>query len=224
MTTIERVVLILILLLAAGGIAQALPTTGAATLIGSNNATIPVTGITGTEAYVLWGMVPGGEVWITPNWTASGAGAADIQIIGAPMLGDRKYFAKACDSSGCGNEISFTSLPATPITVVTYGANMRNLTATRFNLVLMGGTLFRSYTNLMPTSVMFGLLFGAITIGFWMRTKSVRLISILMIIVSPFIVSSGAGLYLGIPLVEQALGQALLAAGMAGIMLSFVKK
>jgi len=58
----------------------------------------------------------------------------------------------------------------------------------------------------------------------WMRTKSVRLISILMMISSPFIVSSGLGLYMGIPLVEQALGQALLAAGIAGIMLSFVKK
>ena len=223
MTTIERAILILIMLLAVGSVAQALPTTGVPTLIGSNNATIPVTGITGTEAYVLWGMVPGGEMWITPNWTAT-TGSANIQIIGAPMLGGKKYFVRACDASGCGNEVSFTTIPVTQIPVIAYGANMRNLTATRFNLVLMGGTLFKSYTNLMPTTVMFGLLFGAITIGFWLRTKSVRLISILMIIVSPFIVSSGAGLYMGIPLVEQALGQALLAAGMAGIMLSFVKK
>jgi hypothetical protein len=204
--------------------AVALPVTGAATLIGPNNATIPVTGITGTEAFVLWGTRPGGEVWSTPNWTPDGAGAANIKIEGAPILGNTKYFVKACDSTGCGNEVSFTTAAITPIVVVTYGAGLRNLTATRFNTVLIGGTLFRAYTNLMPASVMFGLLFGAIVIGSWIRNRSVRLISILMIIISPFIVSSSAGLYLGIPLVEQAIGQALLACGLAGVMLSFIKK
>lgn len=203
---------------------SALPTTGAATLIGPNNATIPVTGITGAEAYLLWGGTPGGEVWNTPNWTASGAGAADIKIEGAPMLAGTKYWVKACDQTGCGNEISFTSGAAVPITVVAYGAGMRNLTATRFNTVLIAGTLFKGYTNLMPASIMFGLLFGAIVMGSWIRNRSVRLISILMIIVSPFIVSSNAGLYMGIPLVEQALGQALLAIGLTGVMLSFIKK
>jgi hypothetical protein len=205
-----------------GAAALALPTTGVPTMVGSNNATIPVTGVTGTEAWVVWGQNPGGECWNTPNYTPV-AGSVDITIAGAPLLGNTLYYATACDSTGCGNEVSFTTVPITPISVIQYGAGYRNLTATRFNLVLVGGTLFQAYTNIMPASVAFGLLFGAITIGMWQRTKSVRLISILMMIASPFIVLSGAGLMLGVPLIEQSLGQVLLACGFAGIMLSFIK-
>jgi hypothetical protein len=205
-----------------GAAALALPTTGAATLIGSNNVTIPVTGITGTQVWVNWGQNPGGECWNVPNQTPS-AGSASITISGAPLLGFTKYYAVACDSTGCGNEISFTTLQVTPIQVTNYGAGYRNLTESRFNMILVGGTLFRAYTTLMPASVVFGLLFGVITIGMWQRTKSVRLIGILMMIASPFIVMSGAGLMLGVPLAEQALGQTLLAAGLAGVFLSFIK-
>ena len=204
--------------------ARALPNTGAATLIGSNNATIPVTGITGDTVWVMWGQGPGGECWATQNETGVVAGAKDVVIWGAPLLGNTVYYAKACDSDGCGNEVSFTTLPVTPMTVPTYGDAFRNITASHLNLVLIGGTLFRAYTTVMPASVLFGLIFGVIVLGVWTRTKSVRLIGITMMIISPFIVSSGAGLYLGIPLVEQALGQALLAAGLAGVLLSFVKK
>jgi hypothetical protein len=212
-------VLIIPLLFAA---ALALPTTGAATMIGSNNVTIPVTVITGSLVWVNWGQNPGGECWNTPNQTVSGA-SASVTISGSPLLGFTKYYAVACDSTGCGNEISFTTLPITPIPVTNYAAGYRNLTESRFNLVMIGGTLFRAYTTLMPASVVFGLLFGGITIGMWQRTRSVRLISILMMIASPFIVLSGAGLMLGVPLAEQSLGQVLLAAGLAGVFLSFIK-
>jgi len=203
--------------------ALALPVTGAATLIGSNNVTIPVTGATGTEAWVIWGQNPGGECWNTPNWTPSGAGAVDITIAGSPLLGNTVYYAEACDQTGCGNEVSFTTAPVTPITVMPYGAGYRNITATRWNPVMIGATLFRAYTTLMPASIVFGLLFGGIVIGAWERTRSVRLISILMMIASPFIVLSNAGLMLGVPLVEQQIGQTLLAAGLAGVFLSFIK-
>lgn len=204
--------------------AGAVPNTGAATLIGSGNATIPVTAITGDTVWVMWGQGAGGECWATQNETGVIAGAKDVTIAGAPLLGNTAYYAKACDETGCGNEISFTTLPVTAVTIYNYGNAFRNITATRFNLVLISGTLFQAYTRLMPATMMFGLLFGFITLGIWDRTRSVRIIGITMMIASPFIVSSNAGLYLGIPLVEQALGQALLACGLAGILLSFIKK
>jgi hypothetical protein len=216
------VIVCLILLTILVQVSTALPTTGAAIDISSNNATIPVTGITGTEVWVIWGQNPGGEIWNVPNQTPT-AGSADIVISGSPLLGFTRYYVKACDSTGCGNEISFTTAAITPIPVTQFGAAYRNLTANRFNLVLVGGVLFRAYTTLMPASVAFGFLFGVIVIAMWQRTKSVRLVSILMMIASPFIVLSGAGLMLGVPLAEQAIGQTLLAAGLAGVFLSFIK-
>jgi hypothetical protein len=205
--------------------AGAVPTTGAVTLVGSNNATIAVAGITGDTVWVMWGQGPGGgEVWASQNETATG-GIASVTIWGAPILGSTTYYASACDSTGCDpNSVSFTTAPVTPAPVRNFGQAFRNITAGHFNLVTIGGALFSAYSNVMSTSVMFGMLFGVITLGIWTRTKTVRTVGITMMIVSPFIVASGAGLFLGIPLVEQAIGQALLAAGLAGILLSLIKK
>ena len=215
----------LVALLAATCPAGAVPTTGAVTLIGSNNATIAVAGITGNTVWVMWGQGPGGgEVWASPNQTASG-GVASVTIWGAPILGSTTYYASACDSTGCDpNSVSFTTLPVTPAPVRNFGQAFRNITESHFNLVTIGGSIFSAYTNVMPASVMFGMLFGVITMGIWTRTKTVRTVAITMMIISPFIVTSNAGLYLGIPLVEMAIGQALLAAGFSGILLSLVKK
>jgi hypothetical protein len=226
MTRIWRGLAVMVFsLLAICSTVAAAPVTGAVSLISSNNATIAVAGITGDVVWVMWGQGPGGgEVWATPNQTATG-GVASVTIQGAPILGDTVYYASACDVTGCDTGYAtFTTLPVTPPPVPGFGAAFSSIVASHFNLVLIGGYLFSAYTNLMPTSVMFGLLFGIITLGIWDRTKSVRTIAITMCIISPFIVTSGAGLYLGLPLVEQAIGQALLAAGLAGILLSFIKK
>jgi hypothetical protein len=44
-----------------------------------------------------------------------------------------------------------------------------------------------------------------------------------MIIISPFIMSSNAGLMIGIPAAEVMIGMTLLAAGLAGVILSLIK-
>ncbi len=80
------------------------------------------------------------------------------------------------------------------------------------------------YTNIFGTTLFFGLVFGFMTLGFWLRTNSVRLVSIVMIILSPLIMTSGIGISWGMPTTMQAIGQALLAAGIAGVLLSFVKR
>jgi hypothetical protein len=45
-----------------------------------------------------------------------------------------------------------------------------------------------------------------------------------MIILSPLIMTSGVGISWGMPTTMQAIGQALLSAGIAGILLSFIKR
>jgi len=64
----------------------------------------------------------------------------------------------------------------------------------------------------------------AIVVGMWLRNRSTRLVSIVFVILSPLIMTANAGISWGVPLAFQGLGQGLLAAGIAGIMLSFIKK
>lgn len=217
------VLVVLCFALAMVASASAQPTTGAATGITSNNANIPITGITDSIAWVEWGQNPGGECWITSNYTAT-AGSVTAQIWGAPVMGGTTYYAVACDDTGCGNEITFTTLPITPLPYTTFGAGYRNLTQSHFNISYIAPALFLAYTNVIPGTIFFGLFLGIIVIGLWRRNRGVRLVSVMFIIISPLIMSSNIGLMMGVPLIEQAIGQALLAAGIAGILLSFLKK
>jgi len=81
-----------------------------------------------------------------------------------------------------------------------------------------------AYRNIIPNTIFFGVLFGVLVLGFWRRNRSVRLVSILFIMLGPFLFFSDAGLMLGIPGAEQGIGVVLLALGLAGIMLSFIKR
>ena len=214
---------ILILLLVTT-VVSAQPTALTPTTIGNNNVTIPVTGCTGNAVWVLWGMNSGGEVWTTTNSTPDGSNNANVVIWGAPLTGNTHYVAQACDVSGCGVEIDFTTLPNTPVPTTHFGSAFFNITGSHLNPMVIGPNIFSAYFTLTPPTLFFGIFFGFIVLGFWRRTNSVRLVSIIMIILSPVILSSNLGLFFGVPLVEQALGQVLLACGVAGIMLSFVKK
>jgi len=81
-----------------------------------------------------------------------------------------------------------------------------------------------AYRNIIPNSIFFGILVGVLVLGFWRRNRSVRLVSILFIMLGPFLFFSDAGLMLGIPGAEMGIGAVLLALGLAGIVLSFVKR
>jgi hypothetical protein len=203
---------------------SAAPTITGYSGITSNAVNVSVNGVAGDGvAWAIYGQNPTGEMWISNNYTATG-GIAQISIWGAPLLGGTTYYIEACDSTGCSAEDSFTLAAITLLPQTNYGAGFKNLTQSHFNVMYIMPTFLAGYFNIMPASVFFGLLFGMITIGFWRRNRGVRLVSVTMIILSPLIMSSNAGLMFGIPLVEQALGQALLACGIAGILLSFVKK
>ena len=221
MTTTDWLLVLLLALCLIIPVATADPITSAAYDVGNNNATIIVLNSWG-DTWITWGRLPGHEMWLTPNETAYGA--INITIWGAPLMGNTQYFCKACNQTGCGAEVNFTTKSVDYITDYNYRRGFVNMTSSHFNPVMAIGTILMGYTRIMPATVVFGLFFGMLVIGMWLRTKSVRLVSIVMLIASPFIMSSQAGLYLGIPLAEQALGQALLAAAIAGIGLSFIKR
>jgi len=220
----KRVTLVIIIIVCCLNLysVSALPTSGAPTAITSNNVTIPVTGASG-PTFVEYGLVSGSYNWWSNNWTPVG-GSVSVVVFGAPFIGGYTYYAKACDSTGCSNQVSFTMAAITPVPTQGYDVGANTLVASHFSITLLPAALLAAYTVNIPATIFFAIIIGFLTIGIWRRTKSVRLVGILYMILGPLIMSGGVGLYIGMPLFMQSLGAVLFAAGMAGILLSFVKK
>jgi hypothetical protein len=205
--------------------ASAVPTISSPSSITSSNVTFAIAGASG-ETYVGYGEYPNGETWKSENFTSP----TSITAWGSPILGGTKYYAKACDQTGCGNEVSYTMAAITPLPTYHFDAGMNSIISSHFNLAYMGGYVVAAYVNSnpalggFPPSVFVGFIMGCIIVGFWRKTKSTRLISILLMILGPLIMYPNVGLYLGMPAVMQSLGAILFALGFAGVMLSFVKK
>lgn len=201
----------------------AVPTTGVATGITSNGFNVTLTGVTGTDCWIEWGDFAGGENWAAPNATAS-AGTADISVVGSPIYGGESVYYYGCDLTGCGNERQATIASITPMPTTTFGRSLTNITRSRWDMQVIMFSLLAGYTTVTPATVLFGIAFLFLMIGIWMRTRSVRLIAVLGVIISPFIMYTSSGLMLGVPSIGQALAQGLLAAGLAGVLFSFMRK
>jgi hypothetical protein len=148
-----------------------------------------------------------------------------IQVYGAPLTGNTLYYAAATDSTkAITNEVSFLTLPITPIPTMNFGAGFTNITKSHFDPMVIGASLVQAYTFVIPQTVFFGVMLGMIVVGLWRRNRAIRLVSIVFIILSPFVMTASIGLEFGVPLAEQALGQALLAVGIAGIFISWLKR
>lgn len=220
MKTIVALVILWILLV---GFVNAIPTTGIATDITSNGFNSTLTGVTGTECWIMWGDGPGLENWATPPVTAV-AGTAQVSVLGSPIYGGESVYYQGCDSTGCGNERQVTIAAITPMPTTTFGQPLTNITRSRWDIRVVVFSLWAGYTTVTPQTVLIGIAFFFIMIGIWMRTKSVRLIAVLGIIISPFIMYTSSGLMLGMPSIGQAVAQGLLAAGLAGVLFSFMRK
>lgn len=206
-------------------IVSGVPVTGAAGDVTSNGFNVSVTGASPAGAvWIFYGDYADKENWISPPVTADGAGAATVPVIGAPLYGGEHVVFQACDSTGCGNEMTVTIPAVTVMPTATFSGLVRNITNSRFNPSVIGASILSGYTAVTPSSILFGIMGFFLMIGVWMRTKSVRLIAIVGILISPFIMYGSQGLYLGVPLVGQAIAQGLLAAGLAGVLLSFIRK
>lgn len=93
-----------------------------------------------------------------------------------------------------------------------------------WDLMQLAPGILAAYTTIIPASIFWGLLFMMIFIGFWARNRSIRLPAILGILISPLIMTAGVGISWGVPLAIQSIGQGLLAASLAAVLLSFIKR
>jgi hypothetical protein len=207
------------------GFVSALPTTGAAGDVNSNGFNVSVVGAAASEpVWIFYGDYSGKENWISPPVTSDGAGTATVPVLGAPLFGGEHVVFQACDATGCGGEMTVTIPAVTVMPTATFGQLIRNITNSRFNPSVIGASLLSGYTAQTPASVVFGVMGLFFAIGIWMRTKSVRLMAILAILLSPMVMFAGQGLYLGMPVVAQSIATGLLAAGISGILLSFIRR
>ncbi len=91
----------------------------------------------------------------------------------------------------------------TPLPTNTYGAKMTAIMDSDFNLSVIGETLPSVYTDLMPATVFWGLLFAGVFIILFIRQGTSWLVALLGILI-------GGNVLLFLPPEWQALGQAML--------------
>ena len=197
---------------------SAIPTTLAATAIGNNNATLNMAGAVG-DAWFNVGTAPGAAWSQLPNITGT-----SYTWIGSPIYGNTLYYFKACDSTGCDVELSFTTTTVTPIPTGTYGRWAQNITEQKFNPANVVWNGLQAYISVTGDTVFYGILFIMLFVGLWLSTRGTSMGQQFgMIMVSLFCVA-GAGLALGLPPELLAVGQALLYISLAAAVVSFTVK
>lgn len=205
---------------------SALPTTGAATLVGSNNATVTMTGAA-TTCWFEWGMLAGDSMtWKTPNNTPA-AGVCTYTIRGSPITGSTVWYFRACDATGCGADGTFTTAAVTAIPTSTYGATFENLTDTNFDITLIGAATMAPYMWILPTyhALIWGLVFMFLFVGIWLRGRDMGYIVIFALIIGVILFSSASyGIAVGVPQEFADIGQGIVYAAVAGVILSIIKK
>jgi hypothetical protein len=139
-------------------------------------------------------------------------------------MGGQRYYASACDDTGCGNQVTWVMAAITPIPTHGFDAGWNGLVLSHWSLATISSFFLYAYTTNIPLTVFWGFIVGAIILGFWRKTKHVRLVGTLLIILSPILMVPTTGLYIGMPLVMQSLGAVLFALGFAGVALSLIKK
>jgi hypothetical protein len=220
----SKLILVIGLLLIVG-IASAVPTTGAATLIGSNNVTVSGTGFTG-DAWFVWGQVSTSEYWTTPH-RASSYGLSNYTISQSPLFGSTVFYFRACDSTGCGNQRSFTTLPVTPIPDQNIGGVYQNMTESGYDIPMMGSHLIDPYLwSGSPITIIFFLMFSPIFIGVWLRSRTVLVALILAFVVGSFILFADSTTAIGIMMPTEIvdIAQALCYISFAGAVLYIVHR
>jgi hypothetical protein len=208
---------------------QAVPTINPASAIGNNNFTLSATGCTG-DCWFEYGIIPNSLVIWSSVYTPTGGSITSTEQ-SAPIEPSMTYYAAACDSTGCGNIVSFTTLEFTPLPVSTLGAAVSNMTRSKFNILYLPNDILVPYTWLFPQSqaamaitIIFGIIFFFIYVGLWLRQRGVVGPVIIGLLTSSSIMFSNRGLNLGIPVEFQAIAQALLYASLAGLFISLLKR
>ena len=212
--------ILLIAFLCLVGTVFAAPVTLAATSVTNNGATLNLQAAAG-EAWFLYGQTSDSLSWRTPNITNT-----NYSVYGSPLIGSTLFYFKACDSNGCGSELTFTTSALTPQPQTTFGAGLDNITNSQYDIETIAHESIGGYFWLVPTfpSIVWGLLFFGIYLGLWIRERDMVVPVILGLISGSFVMFNDSGLQLGIPVEFQALAQGLTYAALAGVILAIMKR
>lgn len=193
-------------------------TTGAATAVGSNNATIGCSGSTGNW-WVQWGS----SVMVYWQSSPQSNTTTTYRIHESPMTGNTQMFYQCCDSTGCGTQSSFVTLPVTPLPTQNIGSVYENMTEVGYDLPSIAAHLIDPYiwNADMPITIIFMLLFSPIFIGVWLRSRSALVALLLGFITGGFILTVHANNQLGISMPPEIIGiaQAMVYIAFAGSVL-----
>lgn len=197
-------------------------TTGSVTDNTSTQATFHGSG-SGSDGWFEWGAYSGGYHWITPNQTYSGT-FYEVQI-GAPMLTGETYYVRACDETGCGAEVSWTTPEATLPNRTSYGAGFIQIARSGFNMSTILGAVVAPYTMTMPggAPAVWMVLFLFIFAGYWLRPRDIFIPCLLAMVFGGFIWIGGTT-SLGVPPEVMPIGQGLFYAAITGIIVSWFSK
>ena len=138
---------------------------------------------------------------------------------GPPMLSGTQYYVVACDNTGCGNQVTWTTPVIQPLNQSHYGDSLFNSTRYGMNSTSLVPAITRPYTGTMTAPVAWGLLFFFLFTGMWMKTKDIFL-PCMMAIVAGGAIWMGNGA-LGVPPEWADIGQGLMYAAIAGIAFSW---
>lgn len=214
--SVDSRVLAIIGLLLLVSVASAAITTGAATAVGTNNATIACSGATGSW-WVQWGA--NDKVY----WQSSPQTGATYRIHESPLVGNTRFYYQCCDSTGCGSQSTFNTLPVTPLPTQTIGSVYENMTEMGYDLPSVAVHLIDPYiwNSEMPVTIIFMLLFSPIFIGVWLRSRSALVALLLGFITGGFILTVNANNQLGISMPAEIVGiaQAMVYIAFAGAIL-----
>ena len=195
--------------------------------------TLPVTNVSGDYAYfsatgsgsigqIQWGVMnTGNNIWATPNQSYSGS-FNDFQY-GPPMLTSTTYYVRACDDTGCGNYVSWTTPAAIPVNQTSYGAQLYGMLHKGMNPWVILSGIASPYTTAMPggAPIAWGVLFFFVLAGYWLKPKDILIPCLLTFMCGGALWMSGG---LGIDPMMMSLGQGLLYASLAGIVVSWFSK
>lgn len=217
-------ILLLISILVLCSFASAIPTTLPATAIATNNFTLNGNGVAGSAGWFQWGMdVPGSSWAHTPNSTPS-AGVINYTMRGSPVYGCTTYYYRACDSTGCGSEVSFITPEVAPLVTQNYGNAAQEIIDSRFDLATAFWNSMTPYTNVTTPTFFYAAILALILGGIWIRTRGTPMVTSFTMICGGLAASSATGLQLGLPPEMNALLQAILYISLSCAIVSWTVK
>jgi hypothetical protein len=224
MKRISNLIVILAVMLACVFPAGAVPTTDPITGLSGNEVTFHGTADPlGVIGWFQWGGKSNGPYyWSTPNQTVTGGAAYSDYQWGPPLLTCSTYFAVACDNTGCGNEVQFTTPTPRMLNLTSYGSGLLVMMRSGMNVTKTLDVIVKPYTEYTTAPITYFLLFFFIFVGLWMRPKD-TFIPMVMAMISSGVIwgSSAIGM---LPPQFMDIGQGLLYAAVAGFAFSLFTK